>query len=146
MAEVSMFHLRSWRKTWPPWRKPAPVGDPAAGRHGRAAVIVGRCTWLYFALVLAICVLLHATADRWWPGTLLIYGPRWVWALPLAILVPAAAVARPRVLWLLLVAMILVVGPVMGFCVTWRALRAGEANGPGLRVLTCNTESNSLNA
>ena len=119
---------------------------PAAGWRRRAAVLLTWCAWLYLAAVLMICVLLHATADHWWPGTLLMFGPRWVWALPLAVLAPAALAIRPRVLWHLLAALVLVVGPVMGFRLPWGRLLAEETGGPGVRVLTCNTHGGRLDA
>jgi endonuclease/exonuclease/phosphatase (EEP) superfamily protein YafD len=83
-------------------------------------------------------------ADQWWLVTLAMFGPRWVWAVPLAILVPAAVVIRPRALGPLLIATIVVLVPVMGFCLTWPALDGGTAGGFSFRVLTCNTNGTAL--
>jgi endonuclease/exonuclease/phosphatase (EEP) superfamily protein YafD len=52
--------------------------------------------------------------------------------------VPAAVLIRRRSLWVLGVAAIMAFGPVMGFCIPWGRLAA--ADGPVLRVLTCNVK------
>ena len=108
------------------------------------AILVARCSWLYAVAVLGLCALLGLVADRWWPGTLVLFGPRWVWALPLAILIPTAAAVRPRLLWLLLFSLVLVIGPVMGLCIPWQASLGQEPKFTGVRVLTCNTDGRSL--
>jgi endonuclease/exonuclease/phosphatase (EEP) superfamily protein YafD len=69
-----------------------------------------------------------------------------VWALPLALLLPAAAVVRPRLLWLLLASLAVVVGPGMGLCVPWHTFLSQKHKFSGVRVLTCNTESDLLDA
>jgi endonuclease/exonuclease/phosphatase (EEP) superfamily protein YafD len=74
------------------------------------------------------------------------FGPRWLWALPLGILVPAAAVVRPRLLWILLFSLVVACGPLMGICVPWDTLLVQKPKFAGVRVMTCNTESESLDA
>jgi endonuclease/exonuclease/phosphatase family metal-dependent hydrolase len=76
--------------------------------------------------------------DLWGPATALMFGPRWLLLLPLAVLIPVAAVFRRRSLGPLLLAVLLVVGPVMGFCVPWGRLWPSSSEGWRLRVLTCN--------
>lgn len=39
--------------------------------------------WVYTALLALIALLIQFTGDRWWSGTLLMFGPRWVWGVPL---------------------------------------------------------------
>ena len=94
------------------------------------------CVWLYVAAVLAVWLLLRFAGDRWWFATVILFGPRWLCAVPLAVLVPAAGLMRRRLLGVLAAAAIVVLGPVMGFCIPWARLAA--ADGPSLRVLTCN--------
>src|SRR4051794_12516831 len=65
-------------------------------RLGRAVAVA--CV-MYAAFVLTLWMLLRFAGDRWWPATLLMYGPRWVWATPLLLLVPCAAVFRRRAVW-----------------------------------------------
>jgi endonuclease/exonuclease/phosphatase (EEP) superfamily protein YafD len=109
-----------------------------ATRHRRAVMVVSWSCLAYFAAIFGLWALLWTVGDRWWLATLVTYGPRWVWAAPLSILIPAAAVIRPKLLWLLLIAGVVVIGPVMGFCVP-RPTMAGEpAAAFTIRVLTCN--------
>ncbi len=83
-------------------------------------------------------MLLLVGGDRWWPATLLLFGPRWLFGLPLAALVPLAAWAGRRMVLPLAVAAVLLVGPVMGLCIPLGRLTAsGE---PTVRVLTCNVK------
>ncbi|MFZ1935144.1 MAG: endonuclease/exonuclease/phosphatase family protein [Thermoguttaceae bacterium] len=100
------------------------------------ATTVAVCTWLYLGIVLAVWLLLRLAGDRWWFATVILFGPRWLCAVPLAVLVPAAVLLRRRMLFVLAAAAILVFGPIMGFCLPWGRLAAAE--GPSLRVLTCN--------
>jgi endonuclease/exonuclease/phosphatase (EEP) superfamily protein YafD len=84
--------------------------------------------------------LLCLGGDRWWFATMMLFGPRWIYALPLAVLVPIVVLVRPRLLWLLAVAGAIVLGPVMGFCVPWPWERLFAAEGPTVRILTCNVQ------
>ena len=70
MANAKAEHAR-WRPTW--------VGA------------VRRCVWLYVVALLAVWLLLRFGGDRWWLATVMLFGPRWVYGLPLLLLVPAAA-------------------------------------------------------
>jgi endonuclease/exonuclease/phosphatase family metal-dependent hydrolase len=98
--------------------------------------VVGACL-VYYAAIIGLWALLGTVGDRWWLATAVMYGPRWIWAAPMAVLVPAAAAFRPRFLWLLLVTAIVIIGPVMGFCVPWPSLGSAP-DGFAIRVLTCN--------
>lgn len=104
----------------------------------RSVATAGFCAavWLYLAVLLAVWALIHFWGDRWWPATIVLFGPRWICAVPLAVLVPAAAVARCRMLWPLAAAAVVALGPVMGFCLAWNRL-AGTSDS-SIRVLTCN--------
>src|SRR5262245_29536199 len=106
-------------------------------------------------------------ADRWWLGTLVAFGPRWSLLVPVAAMLVASAASlwsretraggresgagRRGALWwvvgVAVIAELVVLGPVMGFCLPWRMI---TANAEGLRsdveqsemeikVLTCNT-------
>lgn len=89
----------------------------------------------YLLLVLGIWLLLYMEGDRWWPATLVLFGPRWLLSLPLLVLVPIVAWLERRQLILLLVVAGIVFGPIMGFHVS--LVRAKPQN-PPIRVLTCN--------
>ncbi|HEY7424519.1 MAG TPA: endonuclease/exonuclease/phosphatase family protein [Gemmataceae bacterium] len=102
-----------------------------------AARCVAVLSGLYLLLTLGLWALLRA-GDVCWPATLLMFSPRWLLAIPLALLLPAAALLRRRSLGLLLLTLALIVGPIMGFCVPWQRFRFDTPHGPRLRVLTCN--------
>jgi vancomycin resistance protein VanJ len=105
------------------------------------AVLIG--VWLYAALLLAVWLLLGLGGDRWWLATVMLFGPRWIYGLPLALLVPAAVILRRRLLWPLAAAVVVYVGPIMGLCLPWERLVVRQ--GPTLRVLTCNVKGHSDN-
>lgn len=97
------------------------------------------CAWSYLALVIGMLCLLRFTGDRWWPATLLTFGPRWVVLAPLPLLLPPVALCRFRHLLPLAAAAILAVGPIMGYCIPWRAFVRGRPDEARLlRVMTYN--------
>ena len=109
----------------------------------RCGILAGLC-WLYLLAVVGSWLLLRLAGDRWWVATPLLFGPRWLLATPLALLIPAAMLLRRRSLWVLLAATLIVLMPVMGLCLPWRALAHGKPQGPALRVLTFNTHYRAL--
>jgi endonuclease/exonuclease/phosphatase (EEP) superfamily protein YafD len=127
-------------------RQPAsdPEVAPPAARPRRARRTLAVGCWLYLVLALGLWATLHVAGDRWWPATLLLFGPRWVALLPLAVLAPTALFLRRKSLRPLLVAAVIVVFPIMGFRLPWRAALATGPGSPGLRVLTLNAHRNKL--
>jgi vancomycin resistance protein VanJ len=122
-------------------------------------ILVRFGAWAYFLAVVAVWLLLRLAAERWWPATMLLFAPRWNFAIPLAVLVPAALVSRAgrRALPLLGAAAGIVAFPVMDVRIPWRQLaaRATAAVRPGaapaaaaavptLRLLTCNVHGVEL--
>lgn len=107
------------------------------------ALVTGLCV-LYAAIVVGLCLLLHLASDRWWLATLILYGPRWPCALPLAVLLPAAVLCRRRLLGLLAAVSVVLVFPLMGLCVPWAAVVRPACRGPTVRVLTCNVHGRDL--
>jgi endonuclease/exonuclease/phosphatase (EEP) superfamily protein YafD len=104
--------------------------------------VVAWLCWLSLALVLAVWLLIANFSDAWWPATLLMFLPRWPWGLPLVPLALAAALLRPRLLLVLLVAGVVVAWPLMGLCLPWRTLLSGPPASFRCRVLTCNVHEN----
>ena len=98
-----------------------------------------RCMLGLYALVLgAVVVGLYGFGDRTWWGTALLFGPRWLWALPLPL------VALVAILWcrwwmrgVALGAILLWFFGIWGFVIPIERLR-GTPVGESLRVLTCN--------
>jgi endonuclease/exonuclease/phosphatase family metal-dependent hydrolase len=118
------------------------VNQPNYPGRTRASRRVTVLCGLYVAWLLALWALLQQAADDWWPATVLMYMPRWVWAVPLLLLGMAAVWVRPQLFWLLLAGGIVVVWPVMGLCIPWSRLVAEPPAGFRCRVMTCNVHRN----
>jgi endonuclease/exonuclease/phosphatase family metal-dependent hydrolase len=106
-------------------------------------IATGWLVWLYLLSVVVALLLLRYLADRWWFATMMLFGPRWVYLLPLVALLPLALVFRRRLLWPLATSFVLVFWLIMGFCLPWGRLCAPD--GPRFRVLTCNTDAKAVN-
>jgi endonuclease/exonuclease/phosphatase (EEP) superfamily protein YafD len=75
----------------------APVKVPARERkRTRLATLFLRCAYAYAFVVVLCWIGLRFLGDRFWLATLLTFGPRWVLAAPLVILVPLALVLKER--------------------------------------------------
>lgn len=64
---------------------------------------------LYLAATVCIAALIHWLSDSWWLATVLLFAPRWVWGVPLPLLVIVAVMRRRRRLLAVLGAAALVV-------------------------------------
>jgi endonuclease/exonuclease/phosphatase family metal-dependent hydrolase len=76
----------------------------------------------------------------------MLFGPRWIYGLPLIVLIPFAVYKR-RCVWVVAAAVLILLGPIMGCCLPWAILARSDE--PLLRVLTLNmhdeyTDSNKL--
>lgn len=92
---------------------------------------------LYLALLLAILLLNLTGPDRYWVGTLNLYLPQVMWAVPgVVLLCLAFRVSRVGALVPLL-GLLLVLGPVMGYRLH-RSSAAAAPPGATIRVLTWN--------
>jgi len=80
--------------------------------------------------------MVRLAGDLWWPATLLLFAPRGLLALPLFLLVPAAAALRIRAMWPLGMAALLWLFPLMGFQVPLSSPSASK--GTPLRAITLN--------
>jgi len=114
---------------------------------------IPRVWWLgllviaYTVSVLGIALMLNVLGDVWWLATVALFGPRWIWAAPLVVLVPAAAIWRRIFLAPLGAATLVVLGPVMGVRASPSALAAGLSDeapraAGTLRVMTYNVGGN----
>ncbi|AKT39692.1 endonuclease/exonuclease/phosphatase family protein [Chondromyces crocatus] len=110
------------------------------GLKGRVRSLVWVGALFYLAAVILGALGLHFLGDRWWPATLVLFGPRWLMAIPLACLVPAALVLCPRALVPSAVAALIVVGPILGFEVPVSQLFRDERAGQ-LRIVSFNARS-----
>ena len=118
------------------------LDQPAASRtvpwYQYASWLVALGAWGYLFAVASLWILLWGFADRWWFATVIQYGPRWVWAVPLLVLLPAVLFFRRRCLAVVLASLFIVFGPVMGFCVSWGGLSPSDSSGTVVRVLSLN--------
>lgn len=123
-----------------------PHADPAnaAPHRARGPGILVAVTAGYLAAVVLVWALLRFYADVWWPATLLLYGPRWVCAVPLVGLVPLALWRDRRLLAPLGVAALVLLFPILGYRVALPRGAASPAVAPGappprhVRVMTYN--------
>lgn len=85
---------------------------PRVGRD--AGWWVRTFAWLNLAAVVSLLVLICGVSERWWLSALLTYLPRQPYAIPALLLLPATLLTCPKLAWTQLVAIVLVLGPLMG--------------------------------
>lgn len=120
------------------------TGNPHRRRHvSRVEHIAARTltllTWGYLAAVCAIAAVMWTLGDRWWFATVLLFSGRWVFLVPLALLLPAAILVGRRLIWVQVLAGLVVAGPVMGAHVGWRTLLPAPTGLP-FRVVSFNAD------
>lgn len=100
------------------------------------------CAWSHLAGALSALGLMYLAGDRWWPGTLLLFGPRWMLAPPLFVLIPLALWRRPKLLIPLLLSTTIVSGPLMGL--KWSFSEIKKPQSLVVRILTCNVRTGNF--
>lgn len=124
---------------------PSPARElqpPQEFRKRACSAATALLSWFYGLAIALVWLLLRATGDRWWFGTVLLFSPRWLVALPLVGLLPLAAWWNRRALWPLAAATAIVVFPILGFRIPWG--NHAEPGGVRLRVLTCNMQGGEV--
>jgi len=109
----------------------------AARTSTLGARAVAAATALYALGLGVVWWLTTQVSDNWWLGTVLLYLPRLLYALPLLLLVPLAARLSRRALVPQAACLLFILGPLMG----WQAPGRGETASKGsipIRVLTYN--------
>jgi endonuclease/exonuclease/phosphatase family metal-dependent hydrolase len=116
MSQLTLAEPR--RATQASWQ-PGPAWQPyAAPSHaGRARRWIARLSWLNLAAVVLVLVLLCVVSERWWLSGVLTYLPRAPYAFPGILLTVGSLFACRNVLWVNLVSLVLVAGPIMGLSV-----------------------------
>jgi endonuclease/exonuclease/phosphatase (EEP) superfamily protein YafD len=89
-------------------------------------------------------LLLRLDADRAWPGTLLMFAPRWPWVVPVVVMLIVATCVHRRSVPLVLIAGAIAVGPLTHLRLKLTSHRRATAGTTGLRVLTCNVHDTDL--
>ncbi len=129
--------LREWLARLAPGRPAAARTRRSARPRTAAARTLHVASWAYLAAMLLVAALMWGLGDRWWPATALLFIGRWVFLLPLALLVPAALVARRGSLVPLALGALVAIGPIMGFRTGWRRMLPAP-DGTPFRVVTFN--------
>jgi len=91
---------------------------------------------MYTLTIVVIALWMRFAGVESWAITFLLFGPRWLLAVPLAVLVPLALLFRRGSLWLLGLAGLVLLGPVLGF----EPHFLGQGAPADLRVMTCNLD------
>jgi vancomycin resistance protein VanJ len=133
------LELRPLAVVQPPPREKTAKPKRRRRRTHFAARIAGALAWAYLSAIVAVALVMWGFGDRWWPATILLFMGRWVFLVPLAVLVPAALALRPRLMYPLTLGALVALGPVMGGRVGWARLLA-PSNGMPLRVVTFNVD------
>lgn len=97
-------------------------------------------SYLIFLGVSCLWLLFSVAGDRWWPATLLMFAPRWLLLLPLLALIPFAAWKNRRMLLPLVAALLIIIGPLMGFTFSISKDMPQLSVKP-LRIVTCNLQN-----
>ncbi len=122
------------------------TGRAATGKSARSARTRTRERWLFaltlpYLLFLALIALGNASGpERWWGSVFNLYFPQWIWGLPALPLLLAGLIWARRAAILPALALLWVLGPLMGFCWPLRLFGTPVGNGTRLRVLTYNVK------
>jgi vancomycin resistance protein VanJ len=109
----------------------------------RAEKLMLGTTLAYGGWLVFVWLALRLVADHYWWATVLLFTPRWFWAIPLPLFVVALPLLGRR--WLSALAMLtLGVLAVMHVEVPWRKLIPESTPRQTLKVLTCNCDSGRL--
>jgi len=102
--------------------------------------------WGYLAFIITIWLVLFR-AEAWWLATILMFAPRWVFTLPLLLLMLLALCRRSlRLIVVVLFAAIIAVVPVAGFNIPWANAFSARPKGTPFRVVTLNMHYAKRNA
>jgi endonuclease/exonuclease/phosphatase (EEP) superfamily protein YafD len=107
------------------------------------ARLVSWMVWAYLAAVVLIAATMWTLGDHATVGSVLLFMGRWVFLLPLILLLPAALWLRRDRLPHLALAALVVLGPIMGFRTGWRRALPHSAGIP-VRVATFNAEGGGV--
>lgn len=110
-------------------------------RRSRLAAAV---CWAYLLALGGLICYLRIDGDSEWLSTVLLFSPRWIFAAPLALLLPMAVYGNCR----LPIALGFLVGlfPLMGLCIGWHRFVPAPAGSQTLRVVTFNLHETPLSA
>ncbi|MFT3883492.1 MAG: endonuclease/exonuclease/phosphatase family protein [Gemmatales bacterium] len=106
---------------------------------------VNKLCWFYVVLLLIYWTVLIWYGDTWWPGTLLLYGPRWPMALPLVILAPLAWEWGRKALIPCTLAFLILAFPITGINIPYSSwMTSVPADTGKLRIVTFNADMGKI--
>jgi endonuclease/exonuclease/phosphatase (EEP) superfamily protein YafD len=120
---------------------------PIRGRRRRAPLPrwkriasgwVGALCVLYALGAIAIWLMFRFVGESWWPATFLLFSPRWIWAVPLPVVLPLAGIFRRKSIWVPILTGVLVLIGLMGFSIPWRAAISPSRGPNAVRMVTAN--------
>jgi vancomycin resistance protein VanJ len=121
----------------------ASLSDSATKHWAKASI--GILCILYLAVLIGLICYIRLWGDRSPLGTIVLFSPRWLFALPLALLFPLAGWLDRKLLILPGIAAMVVLFGLLGFSIGWRRwLPSSPAVAPAIRVLTFNTHFDTL--
>ncbi len=94
----------------------------------------------YLVLVVGLLWLLRSVSEAWWLGTALTYLPGSLFVFPALLLAGWAFSVCRKFVWVNLVSVLLVLGPLMNFQISPANLFTTSAGGPELKVVSCNVQ------
>lgn len=114
---------------------PAPI-PPLPKKAGRLVEIF---SWGYLAIVLVILAVVKLLGDRYWPATLLLFGPRWIFLFPFPVMLLWASLRkRWRAIGVQGVTLAVVLWPLMGLRTPFLSLLSRPPDGTIVRILSMN--------
>jgi endonuclease/exonuclease/phosphatase (EEP) superfamily protein YafD len=101
---------------------------------------------VYLFVLVALWATIYVGGDRYWLPTVLMFGPKWIYAVPIPFLIVWIAAARAGCkCWLTLVCAVLVLlFPVSRFCVPLNLVSRGDAR--SIRILSFNARGGDFDA
>jgi vancomycin resistance protein VanJ len=103
----------------------------------RIARLLAPIAWGYLAVTLAYAALLWLGGDAWWLASVLLFIPRWPLLIPALLLLIVLGLTRPRLLLPVVLAVLVALGPGMGYRLGWRGWLAGGTP-RAVRIITFN--------
>lgn len=120
---------------------------PSTSPWRRRASTLALVLCIFYALgAIGLWLFLRLEGDSWWPATFLLFSPRWIWIVPLLLVLPLTILFRRRWAWLAAATGFFVLFQLMGFCIPWRTAFA-HASGKGtVRIVTANLHGREVDA
>jgi vancomycin resistance protein VanJ len=103
----------------------------------RIARLLAPLAWGYLAVTLVYAALLWLGGDAWWLASVLLFIPRWPLLIPAPLLLIVLGLTRPRLLVPVVLAVLVALGPAMGYRLGWRGWLAGGTP-RSVRIITFN--------